>query len=167
MYGGNMKGRIKAGEGALIGNAGEYYVVAELLKRGIVAALAPRNAPSFDILATRDNRTVKIRVKTKSQEYPIWQYSVKKDGSIFRDLSEDGDFTVLVDLAMETKDLKFYVVPTCRIDVWLKKDFKEWVRTPGKNNRPHDPTNKKRNLSQEKYARELSKYLNQWEKLWE
>jgi len=27
MYGGNMKGRIKAGEGALIGNAGEYYVV--------------------------------------------------------------------------------------------------------------------------------------------
>jgi hypothetical protein len=162
-----MKGRIKAGEGALIGNAGEYYVVAELLKRGIVAALAPRNAPSFDILATRVNLTVKIRVKTKSQEYPIWQYSVKKDGSIFRDLSEDGDFTVLVDLAMATKDLKFYVVPTCRIDVLLKKDFEEWVRTPGKNNRSHNPTNKKRNLSQEKHAHELSKSLNQWEKLWE
>jgi hypothetical protein len=141
--------------------------VAELLKRGIVAALAPRNVPSFDILATRDNRTVRIRVKTKSQEYSVWQWVVKKDGSIFRDLSEDGYFTVLVDLAMETKDLKFYVVPTCRIDVLLKKDFEEWVRTPGKNNRPHNPTNKKRNLSQEKYARELSKYLNQWEKLWE
>jgi hypothetical protein len=35
-----MKGRIKAGEGSLIGNAGEHYVMAELLKRGIVAALA-------------------------------------------------------------------------------------------------------------------------------
>jgi len=162
-----MKGRIKAGEGVLIGNAGEYYVVAELLKRGIVAALAPRNAPSFDILATRGNRTVRIRVKTKSQEYPIWQYSAKKDGSIFRDLSKHRDFTVLVDLAMATKDLKFYIVSTCRINEWLKKDFKEWVRTPGKNNRPHDPANIKRNLSQEKYARELSKYLNQWEKLWE
>jgi len=81
-----MKGRIKAREGALIGNSGEYYVVAELLKRGIIAALAPRNAPSFGILATRGSHTVKIRVKTKSQEYPIWQYSVKKDGSIFRDL---------------------------------------------------------------------------------
>jgi hypothetical protein len=167
MYGDNMKGKIKAGEGTLIGNAGEYYVMAELLKRGIVAALAPRNAPSFDILATRVNRTIKIRVKTKSQEYSIWQWSVKKDSSIFRDLSEDEDFTVLVDLAMETKDLKFYVVPTCRIDVWLKKDFEEWVRIPGKNNRPHNPTNKKRSLSQEKYARELSKYFNQWEKLWE
>lgn len=29
-------GRIKAGEGALIGNAGKFYVVAELLKRGTV-----------------------------------------------------------------------------------------------------------------------------------
>lgn len=162
-----MKGRIKAGEGSLIGNAGEYYVVAELLKRGIIAALAPRNAPSFDILATKGNRTVRIRVKTKSQEYSIWQYSVKKDGSIFRDLSKDGDVTVLVDLAMATKDLKFYIVPTCRIDVLLKKDFEEWVSTPGKNNRPHDPENKKRNLSQEKYAQELGKCLNKWEKLWE
>lgn len=167
MYGGNMKGRIKAGEGALIGNAGEYYVMAELLKRGIVAALAPRNAPSFDILATRGNRTVKIRVKTKSQEYSVWQWAVKKDGSIFRNLSKDGDFTVLVDLVMATKDLKFYIVPTCRIDVLLKEDFEEWVSTPGKNNRPHDPKNKKRNLSQEKYAQELGKCLNKWEKLWE
>ncbi len=161
-----MKGQIKAGKGALIGNAGEYYVVAELLKRGVIAALAPRNAPSFDILATRKNQTVKIRVKTKSQEYPIWQYSVKKDGSIFRDLSKDEDFTVLVDLAMETKDLKFYIVPTWQINEWLNKDFEEWVSTPGKNNQPRNPENIKRNLSQEKYAQELSKCLNQWEKLW-
>ena len=162
-----MKGRIKAGEGALIGNAGEYYVMAELLKRGIIAALAPRNAPSFDILATRKNQTVKIRVKTKSQEYPIWQYSAKKDGSIFRDLSKHRDFTVLVDLAMATKDLKFYIVSTYRINKWLNKDFEDWVNTPGKNNRPHNPENKKRNLSQEKYAQELGKCLDKWEKLWE
>jgi hypothetical protein len=161
-----MKGRIKGGEGTLIGNAGEYYVMAELLKRGIIAALAPRNAPSFDILATRGNRTVRIRVKTKSQEYPIWQYSVKKDGSIFRELSKDGDITVLVDLAMATKDLKFYIVPTYQINEWLEKDFIEWVSTLGKNNRPHDPANKKRNLSHEKHVQEINKYFNQWEKLW-
>jgi hypothetical protein len=161
-----MKGRIKAGEGLLIGNAGEYYVMAELLKRGIIAALAPRNAPSFDILAAKGNRTVRIRVKTKSQEYPVWQWSVKKNGSIFRDLSQDGDFTVLVDLAMEPKDLKFYVLLTHQFDAWLKEDFEKWVGTPGKNNRPHSLSNPKRNLSQEKYALELSKYLNQWERLW-
>lgn len=162
-----MKGRIKAGEGMLIGNAGEYYVVAELLKRGIIATLAPRNAPSFDILAIRENHTVRIRVKTKSQEYSVWQWAVKKDGSIFRDLSKDGDFTILVDLAMKTKDLEFYVMPTHQIDTWLKADFEKWTRTPGRNNRPHNPENKKRNLGQKEHVYELSKYLNQWEKLWE
>jgi len=162
-----MSGRIKAGEGSLIGNAGEYYVVAELLKRGIVAALAPRNAPSFDILATRENRSVRIRVKTKSHEYSVWQWAIKKDGSIFRDLSEQGDFTVLVDLAMETKDLKFYVVPTYQIDAWLKRGFEKWLSTLGRNNKPRSPTNPKRNLNQKTYAQVLSKYLNQWEKLWE
>ncbi len=55
-----MPGRIKAGEGTLIGNAGEYYVVAELLKRGVLAALAPRNAPAFDILAVKGS--VRYRV---------------------------------------------------------------------------------------------------------
>jgi len=162
-----MKGRIKAGEGAFVGNAGEHYVMAELLKRGIIAALAPRNTPSFDILATRDNGTVRIRVKTKSQEYPKWYYSAKEDGIIFRNLSIEGDFTVLVNLTMETKDLKFYIVPTYQIDVWLREGFDEWVNTPGKNNRPHDPTNKIRHLIQEKYAQELNKCLNQWGKLWE
>ena len=38
-----MPGKIKSGEGTLIGNAGEYYVVAELLRQGKIAALAPRN----------------------------------------------------------------------------------------------------------------------------
>jgi len=68
---------------------------------------------------------------------------------------------------MEDKNLKFYIVPTYQINTWLKKDFKEWVITPGKNNRPHDPTNKKRSLSQGKYALELNKHFNQWEKLLE
>ena len=77
------KARIKSGEGVLIGNAGEYYVMGELLKRGVIAALAPRNTPSFDILARdRENRIVSIRVKTKSAELTIWQYSTKKDGEI-------------------------------------------------------------------------------------
>lgn len=163
-----MKGRIKSGDGSLIGNAGEYYVVAELLKRSVVAALVPRNTPAFDILATKEGHAVRIRVKTKSQEYSDWQWVAKKDNSIFRNLSKDGDFTVLVDLTTETKDLKFYVVPTYQIDALLKAGFEKWVKTPGRNNRPHDPTkNTKRNLSQKIYAKELCKYLNRWERLWE
>jgi len=78
-----MPGQVKSGRGTLVGNAGEYFVVAELLKRGKVASLAPRNTPAFDILATDGSRTVRIRVKTKSEEYTDWQWMAKKDGSIF------------------------------------------------------------------------------------
>ena len=161
-----MSGRIKAGEGTLIGNAGEYYVVAELLKRGVVAALAPRNAPSFDILATRAGKMVRIRVKTKSEAYTDWQWSIRKDGSIFRDPAPTADFTVMVNLTEETKNLDFYILPTTILHEWLTNDFTTWVNTPGKHGRPHDPTNKKRHLNFPRYADRLKQYRQYWDLLW-
>ena len=162
-----IKGKIKAGRGLFIGNAGEYYIMAELLKRDVIAALAPRNNPSFDILASKGDFTFKIGVKTRSQGYPIWQWSVKKDRSIFHDLSEKGDFTVLVDLAMDIKDMNYYIVPTIIIDKWLESDFEKWLSTPGKNNRKHSPTNPKRNLEYRLHENELINYRNNWELMWE
>lgn len=161
-----MTRKTKSGNNILIGNAGEYYVIAELLKRGVIAALAPVNTPSFDILATKGEKFVRIRVKTKSQELSIWQYSVKKNGNILNDILKEGDFTVLVDLSMKTEDLKFYVVATYQIDSWLKEDFKIWLNTPGKNGEPHSMTSPKRILSYKLHAEELNDYLNQWESLW-
>jgi len=161
-----MSGKIKAGLGGLIGNSGEHYVMAELLKRDVIAALAPRNAPGFDILATKGEQTVRIRVKTKSENYDVWQYSAKKDGSIFRDLSGKDDFSVLVHLAIDHRDMMYFVIPTLLINNWLEKDFKEWLATPGKGGRPHSPTNPKRNLKYEQYRGEIEKFRNNWENLW-
>ena len=159
-------GKIKSGLGTLIGNAGEYYVMAELLKRGIVAGLMPRNAPSFDILATRGDRTVRIRVKTKSAQYDSWRWIVKKDKTLFRELSREGDFTVLVDLAEETKDLAFFVVPTHELNEWLCDDFEKWRKAPGKNGRQHDPENPMRALLYSKEAKRLEPHRNAWDSLW-
>ena len=161
-----MSGKIKAGKGTLIGNAGEYYVVAELLKRDVIAALAPRNAPSFDILATRDGKTARIRVKTKSQGQDPWQYMLRKDGSIFRDLQAEGDFTVLVELAMNNANLAFYVVPSRIVNDWLVSDFEEWVRTPGKAGRAHDATTRQRHLPFRKWKDVLAPYREAWDSLW-
>ena len=33
----------------MVGNSGEYFVVASLLKRGIIAGLVPRNTAHFDL----------------------------------------------------------------------------------------------------------------------
>ena len=160
-------GKIKEGFGALIGNAGEYYVMAELLKRTIIAALAPRNAPGFDILATNPKKIVRIRVKTKSEKYDVWQYSTKKDGSIFSFLQDKGDFTVLVHLADDVKEMRYFIVPTKLINEWLIRCFDEWVNTPGKRGRPHSKSNPKRNLNITEYEEELKKYEDNWDSLWE
>lgn len=161
------KGKIKAGEGTLIGNAGEYYVVAEFLKRGTIAALAPRNAPGFDVLATKGSKIVKIRVKTKSEAFPIWQWTAKKDGTIFREPIDVTDFTVLVNLAMDNHNLDFYIIPTTILDRWLRTDFQIWLDTPGKKGQPHSPDNAKRHLEYPKYQHELEAYKHNWNLLWE
>jgi hypothetical protein len=161
-----MAGRIKSGQGMLIGNAGEHYVVAELLKRGIIAALAPRNAPAFDILALHETKTAQIRVKTKTEEYDIWQWSVKKDGTIFRGLTNSNDFTILVNLTDDHHQMDYFIVPTYLLDSWLDQDFQTWLRTPGKLGQPHNPTNPKRNLSYQDYQEQLEPYRNNWPILW-
>lgn len=156
-------GRIKAGEGALIGNAGEYFVIAELLKRGIIAAQTPRNATAFDILATDGNRTVKIRVKTKSAQYDHYQWNIKTDGSIFRMLSEKDDYVILVNLNPGNKRPNFYIVPTILIDEWLRRDFDKWVKTRGARDQQRDPKNKGRHLEHHNYVDVLEKYEDAWE----
>jgi hypothetical protein len=90
---------------------------------------------------------------------------VKKDGKIFHNLSSNDDFTVLVNLTMETKDMEYYILPTGILNEWLVNDFEEWVHTLGKNDRPHDPTNKKRHLSYPKFAKQLEEYRNAWGKI--
>jgi hypothetical protein len=159
-------GKIKSGQGTLIGNAGEYYVMAELLKRGVVAGLLPRNAPAFDILATKGGHSVRIRVKTKSAQYDSWRWVAKEDKSLFRDLSREGDHTVLVNLSDDTRDLEFYVIPTHELNKWLCDDFEKWCNTPGKNGRPHDPENKLRALCLSKEAERLEPHRNGWDSLW-
>jgi hypothetical protein len=160
------KGRIKAGEGTLIGNAGEHYVMAELLKRGVIAALVPRNAPAFDILATKDGKDARLRVKTKSEDYDIWQWNAHTDGTIFRLLSDDRDFTILLNLAAKTEELRFYVVPTTKLSAWLTKDHDQWLSTPGKDGRKHSDENRKRHLSEKKHSKLIATHLNDWDCLW-
>jgi len=53
---------------SMIGNAGEYFVCAELCKRNILALITPKNNPLFDIMASdpEGKRSVHIQVKTMS-----------------------------------------------------------------------------------------------------
>lgn len=48
--------------------------------------------------------------------------------------------------------MKFYVLPTMRVNAWLVKIFREWVSTPGRKGRKRNPKNPKWTLSYKKYS---------------
>lgn len=82
----------------LVGTAGEYYVCAELCRRGHLALLTPKNNPLFDVVATNPDgsRSVSIQVKTRSvHNNQGWKLGT----DITKDMDPFGLFVVLVNLA--------------------------------------------------------------------
>ncbi len=64
---------------SMIGNAGEYYVCAELCRRNILALITPKNNPLFDIVASdpEGKRSVQIQIKTMSiNNKQVWRLGV-------------------------------------------------------------------------------------------
>jgi len=162
-----MKPRKEAGHGTLTGNAGEYYVVAELLRRGVVAALAPRNSPVFDVFAAKGARTVRIRVKTKLKSKG-WVWTARTDQAILPDLRREGDFTVLVDL-FKRETPAYHVVPSHVLEGWLRENHERWLKTLGKGGKPHRD-NRMRSLYPDRLEDQfrLKPYAGvcAWERLW-
>jgi hypothetical protein len=76
---------------AFAGNAGEFFVLAELTRRGWPAALTARNNRAYDILAKRDDEFAAIRVKTKTASSDAFQWSAKLNGEIFLELANKSD----------------------------------------------------------------------------
>ena len=58
---------------AFAGNAGEFFVVAELTRRARQLPLTARNNRAYDILTKRDDEFAVIRVKTKTSAYRLFQ----------------------------------------------------------------------------------------------
>jgi hypothetical protein len=141
-------GRVKSGRGTLLGNAGEYFVMAELLRRDAIAGLVPRNAPGMDILAAIGKRSLKIRVKTKSSEADSWVWMAKGEGAeevIFVNLltGDQDDLTALVDIPDDGPPT-IHLVRTSGLDSLLKTRHREWLDRPGKGGHPHRPSKMRR-----------------------
>jgi hypothetical protein len=85
--------------------AGEFFVAAELSKRGWIATLTSKNTPGVDILANQDDRFLRIDVKTRSSGFRGgWHVGHVR-------MSDPGDFIVLVDLGHEDEPPEYWIVP--------------------------------------------------------
>jgi hypothetical protein len=115
----------------LSGVAGEYFVAAELSRSGFIASITLRNARGIDILATRPewNRTIGIQVKTSQPSHRAWPLSNKAEDCARPDL-----FFVNLNGRGEPS---YHVVPTEKVADDCRPSHAGWLKTPGKNGKPH------------------------------
>jgi hypothetical protein len=103
-----------------VGRAGEYFVAAELIRRGAYAVTFAGNMPEIDILAAdaAQTRTVAIQVKTRrsgSWQTRLREWTVRDPEIAAR------RFWVFVDLARPGVLPAYYIVP----ERWIQRDIDE------------------------------------------
>jgi hypothetical protein len=122
----------------LVGTAGEYYVCAELCRRGYLALLTPKNNPLFDVVVTNADGTasVSIQVKTRSiGNNQGWKIGKPKHSS-----ATLGDpFVVLVNLRSDGAP-DFYVYRYSEFAARVNEEFTTYISKPKRSGEPRkDP----------------------------
>lgn len=102
-----------------VARAGEYFVAAELNKRGAFAVTFAGNMPKIDLMAcNRDqSRTVFLQVKTK-RGGKTWHSSIN-DGQPMEPREDETSFWVFVDLGDLNAFPRYWIVP----DWWIRDNI--------------------------------------------
>ena len=140
----------------LSGVAGEYFVAAELSKRGYIASITLRNTKGVDVLCSNENatKTVSIQVKTNSSSQRSWLLNQKSE-----DYYEDNLFYVFVNLNENEKHPDFFIVPSKIVAKYCKEGHAEWLGKPGKRGQKHNDT------PMRKFDDPEEKYRDRWDLL--
>jgi hypothetical protein len=146
---------------SLIGAAGEHFVMSELLRRGMIAALAPAGVPNCDIVVTDDigERLCAIQVKTRRGKGSDrgWHMGKKHE-----ELTSPSLFYCFVDFVMGTDEQPFtYVVPASVVATCLAENHRAWLLQPGAKGQPHND-NDMRRFKPDYSNLGMDKYLDGW-----
>ena len=140
----------------LAGVAGEYFVAAELSRRGYIASISLRNTRGIDILATNQeaSRSITIQCKTRQLAGKDWMLNEKSD-----DFISDSHFYVFVALGGVLERPSYHVVPSRVVATHTSTSHREWLRRPGRGGRKHVDNPVRHFLDPD------DKYLERWELL--
>jgi hypothetical protein len=140
----------------LAGVAGEYFVAAELSRRGHIASISLRNTRGIDIIATnRDaSRSITIQCKTNQLARKVWILNEKSENFV-----SDAHFYVFVALGEVLERPSYHVVPSRDVATHTSTGHSLWLQTPGRAGRQHvdSPVRKFSDLDDQ--------YLERWDLL--
>jgi hypothetical protein len=137
----------------LSGVAGEYFVAAELSRRGYIATLTLKNTRGIDILASNENATksVGIQVKTNQANRSEWMLNQKIE------VEDTGSNLFFVFISLnDFKSPSYYVVPRSEVTKHATDSHRAWLGSPGRNGHVRKDT------SMRKFADPTGVYLDKW-----
>lgn len=137
--------------------AGEYFVAAELNRRGAYAVTFAGNMPRIDIVASNVDRTREVNIQVKTRRSGSWHTSMDEGRRRRRPRGEEKNFWVFVDLADNNAEPIYYVVP----DWWMRNDIfhahRAYLRRHG-GKRAINPRSKHHAI----HVRRLVQWENRW-----
>ena len=154
----------------IVGAAGEYYVLSQLLRRGWIAALAPDGAPNMDILVTDENnnklRAIQVKTRRDIGRDKGWHMKIKHESMIVDDL-----FYVFVDVGKQPSDpTTSYILPSKVVADCIQRCYQVWLNTPGKGGRVHKDNKLRRLLPDHSHIRPITEEgiatINQYRSGW-
>ena len=139
--------------GVLTGVSGEYFVAAELSRRGYIASITLRNTKGIDVLASNQDtsKSVGIQVKTNHGKRKAWILNQKAENYF-----EENLFYIFVNLKGTNERPDFYIVPSKVVAEYIEKSHREWLNTPGKKGKPH------KDNPMRMFKDEEDQYLEKW-----
>ena len=118
-----------------IGLAGEYYVLAQLTSRGLIATLTLGNTKGIDILVTNQEANKLFKVEVKSTQSKIsrsllfsdkkqyqWTMSKKHEKIIDENL-----IYCFVHFESVDKLPKFFLVPSKKVATYVENQHRKWL----------------------------------------
>ena len=136
-----------------IGNAGEYFVAGELERRGFTVAVPMSNVKDFDILAISRTTYKQLAIQVKTTNKKDWILDKKNE-----DLTGDNIFYVFVYLN-KLGTPEYHIVPSTYVASTIKRDYQNWISSPGKKGQPHKDIRIRRFFDKD------NTYLGRWDLL--
>jgi Holliday junction resolvase-like predicted endonuclease len=120
----------------ITGVAGEYFVAAELSRRGWIATLTLKNTPNIDVIATKpdDLRSINIQVKTRSIRNRAGWILTRKIETL---MPGENFYLAFVDLKGLSEEPDYYLIPRNEFSTWIAERHSQWLATPGRSGRAH------------------------------
>ena len=136
-----------ASNSTILGAAGEHYVVSQLMRRGVIAALAPTGVPNTDIIVTNQigDRVCAVQVKTRVEKGRDrgWHMSLKHER-----ISAPSMFYTFVDVRRSVEDQPLCcAIPRSAVADAVHRSHAAWLAQPGKRRQQWKDTDVRRFLS--------------------